>query len=217
VSTFAVVNESRDVTEAEAQAWVAACDAQMQLHVAPAWSRLPVQVQYFASRADVPADAALFVLSDRMDVAGAEAYHEESGDRVTGLIGVQVAKQDNVSPSIDLSHEIIEAFLDPCTNAGVVGADGNTYDLEACDGVQDQAYEVVGVQVSDFVMPAWCDPESTGSQYDYLGKLSAPFSKTEGGYLMYVDASGTRHQLGKKPARRAISLRSKRRAERFAT
>jgi hypothetical protein len=213
---FGVVNESRLVSNAAAERWCLACTLQLQQHAAVAWSRIPLVVQLFPSRSAVPNDAALFVLADSIDAPGAEAYHTESSDRVTGIVDCALAQQDGVSPSVDLSHEVLEAFFDPFVNAGVSDGNGSTFDLEVCDGVQDRSYAIplgdgTSVDVSDFVLPAWCDPQSSTGPYSWLDSLAGPFTKTTGGYLVYVDAHGLQQQLGKKPARRARSLRAKRR------
>ena len=207
---FAVVNESKLVSEADVRSWVTACDAQLQIDVGPAWSRVPVDVEYFTSRAAAPASSGLFVVVDSITVAGAEAYHTEDGGRIEGFIGVSEAQADGVNPSVDLSHELLEAFADPFVNASVSDLAGKSYDMEICDPVQDTTYAIAGVLVSGFVLPSWCDAEATQGPYDRLVRLTSAFQLSPGGYAMYTDATG-RHQLGMKPARRQASLRSKRR------
>ena len=93
--------------------------------------------------------------------------------------------------------------------------------MEVCDPVEDEAYEVhVGgraVSVSNFVLPAWFDSQSTGEPVDLLGSLSAPFTLTKGGYAVkYIDGQaqdvygekfaqwklpGKQHELARKARR----------------
>jgi hypothetical protein len=63
--------------------------------------------------------------------------------------------------------------------------------------VEAPTYEVNGVSVSNFVTPSWFDPQAPGgSQFDKLGKLSAPFSILPGGYVVYSADGKEQQQFG---------------------
>jgi hypothetical protein len=100
----------------------------------------------------------------------------------------------NWSVSSVLSHEVLEMFVDPNCNLWGSNDHGRVYSLEVCDPVKAPTYDVNGVSVSNFMTPAWFDPQApTASQFDKLGKLSAPFSISPGGYVVY-SAEGKEHQ-----------------------
>jgi hypothetical protein len=55
--------------------------------------------------------------------------------------------------------------------------------FEIADPVQSDCYNVQGVTVSSFVLPSWFDPDAAaGERFDFLGRLSAPFTLSKGGY-----------------------------------
>jgi hypothetical protein len=72
--------------------------------------------------------------------------------------------------------------VDPYLNLWANGPDG-FYPVEVCDPVQNDSYEIDGVAVSNFVTKRYYDPLAPKrSQFDWMRKLKAPFTMTEGGY-----------------------------------
>jgi hypothetical protein len=220
-SHFAVVFETGHVSSDQASQIVQACSVQLLTQAAPMWERGGVPAKLYASRGDVPADGSLIVVADSIDVPEALAYHTEAGDRIVGLVdaalilssgGDVMASENSISSA--LSHELLEALIDPYVNASWQDSAGNRYDAEICDGVQDQSYSVQGVAVSDFVLPSWADPQDSVGPFDIMGRLASPFSKTTGGYLMYTDPNGGNHQLGRRPPHRIGTMRAARRSGR---
>ena len=59
------------------------------------------------------------------------------------------------------------------------------------------ASEVDGVSVSNFVMPAWFDPQAAPTaQFDKLGLLTSPFGIVKGGYVVYATAGKEQQKFG---------------------
>lgn len=218
VTEFAFVD---DGTSGETAAYIAnaaeACSLQLELHAGPEYARLPVPVKSYADRALVPDTAAVFVWTSTLDVPNAIAYHTEQDGRCKGIIDAPLARQNGQEPSIAASHEILESFCDIYCNKSAQAPDGKILDFEVCDPVQDRFYgQRIGdnslVQVSDFVTGAWSDPQSTAGPYSITDALPGPFTKTDGGYYQYVDATGQRQQLGMRASWRAASVRGDERA-----
>jgi hypothetical protein len=93
-----------------------------------------------------------------------------------------------------LSHEVLEMFVDPNCNLWGSNGQGRVYSLEVCDPVEAPTYEVNGVSVSNFVTPAWFDPQAPKTaQFDRLAKVPGPFGILPGGYVVY-SAEGREHQ-----------------------
>jgi hypothetical protein len=67
------------------------------------------------------------------------------------------------------------------------------------------------MKVSNFVFGAWSDPQSTSGPYDQMGVPTTPFSKTDGGYVQYVDPTGQRQQYGMRAEWRSPSVRGAKR------
>ncbi len=93
-----------------------------------------------------------------------------------------------MSVSVVLSHEVIEAFVDPDINLWAYDPEeGEFHSYEVCDPVQSMTYviQVPGarVRVSNFVTPAWFDRENrNGARLDHLRSHLAPFRPARGGY-----------------------------------
>jgi hypothetical protein len=71
-----------------------------------------------------------------------------------------------------LSHEIVETVVDP-VNAHYI-RDLVSNQLEIADPVEDHAYQLRGVYVSDFVLPAWYAGAQTGDCDASAGSITCP-------------------------------------------
>jgi hypothetical protein len=213
---LAIVSQSMLVTPTELHRMVAAIAVQVAHDYAPAWSRLPVFPQAFAKLADVPRGMPCIRIVDSVDVADALGYHTETAGRITGVVGVQTILdqpsgsilEGSVSVSACLSHEVLETIGDPFCNVWLDGPSGFEYALEICDPVQDQVYEIGGVSVSDFILPAWCDVEREDVPCAFRARPLLPFARTEGGYIVVRDAAGEPKQLGERPPHKVRAHRA---------
>jgi hypothetical protein len=149
--------------------------------------------------------------------AGALGYHSEDNDLIDAFIfakpvldnkGVVLhdpTNNQNVSVASVLSHEVCEMFGDPFANFWADGpalAQGSSYALELCDAVEGDSYDIkltCGdlVSVSNFILPQWFNAQGTAKDapFDYLGKLSKPFTMTPGGYMIVRNGPGTEQQI----------------------
>lgn len=203
---IAYYSTSTTKSHAECAAGVAGISAQLLEDYCPAYSRLPLEATFFENPKDIPDGMPAIQLADRCKLAGALAFHTESaGGRITGVVGMLDAEEDGEPWTVGASHEGLEAARNPFVNGWTTarGFGGRRKVAnEDADPVQDGSYKKNGVDVSNFVYPAWFDglaPE--GSKFDHLGQLSAPFTKTEGGYIE-IDTNGVVTQLGEKKTHR---------------
>jgi hypothetical protein len=84
----------------------------------------------------------------------------------------------NMPMSLILSHEIIEALVDPAgtrTTQGVL--------TEVCDPVQQPGYRINGITVANFVTPRWFIKSAVAGRFDYDRLLTKPQSITPQGFL----------------------------------
>ncbi len=202
---LAVINRSTRIDNSTVQAIAASCAAQLKLHVAPIWSMVPAPVVFYARPDEVPTKADLLVVLDDPDQADALGYHDETPE------GAPYARTF-VSPVLDhggtpltgglsvssvASHEVCEWFGDQFVNLWVDDASGDEYALELCDPVEADSYELDGVAVSNFVTKRYFDVRAPKeSQFDYLNKLTEPFSMTSGGYLLVRRAGRVTQRFG---------------------
>lgn len=221
---IAVINESTLVTNDQVNLMCQAIQIQLDLHVLPAWNMKSGSVKFYADKTKVPGYAWVVSMLDNSTQAGALGYHAEDSDKVDGFIfagpvlqngGVvlyDAVKPQNVSVSSVLSHEVCEMVGDRFAGfwsdgPGVVASDGQTYTeyaLELCDPVEGDSYTVTvngqQISVSNFVFPSWFNAEATdlNKPFDYLGKLTKPFSMTPGGYLIVRQTGNVQQVFGEK-------------------
>lgn len=95
--------------------------------------------------------------------------------------------------TVTLSHEVLELLLDPHVNrlaAGPHPVHGHTvfHWLESCDAVQSASYDIGGIELSDFVLPAYfTEAEEKGMRMSYLGADIKSFGIAPGGYVGFYD------------------------------
>jgi hypothetical protein len=206
---IAVINESTLVTNEDVRKMTGAIQKQMTWHVCPVWNSKSITVAFYADKTKVPAHAEVVSILDNSTQAGALGYHSEDNDVVDAFIFVKPVldnggvilrdpkNNQNVSVASVLSHEICEMFGDTFANGwsdGPTLKQGSAYAQELCDPVENDAYDitlndgVTLVSVSNFVLPQWFNPQATAKDapFDYLGKLTKPFSMTKGGYMILM-------------------------------
>jgi hypothetical protein len=204
---IAVVFQTSEVSPRLARQMVTAINAQVVHDFAPAWSRLPSKPILFDSIDDVPPKAPLIRVVDVSDEPDALGYHTQVGGRVVGIVGVRTVLDaggslvdGDLSVSACLSHEVLEAHVDPWANVWV-DSGRRQFAFEVCDPVQDTSYDVLGVAVANFVLPRWFDAQARTGPVDHLGKLTRPFSISTDGYAIVRDvASAKVSQLGRRPS-----------------
>jgi hypothetical protein len=219
---IAIVNHSARVTNADVNLMTLAVQKQITLHAAPAWNQKTATIKFYADAAKVPGYAWRVDIFDSPTIAGALGYHSEDNDVIDGFIFVNPVLDNggvvlydahnpqNVSVSSVLSHEVLEMFGDRFASFWADGpriTQGSQYALELCDPVESDSYEIDvtvdavihKVSVSNFVFPSWFNPEGTFSlnaPFDYLKKLTRPFSMTPGGYMIVESAYGVKQVFG---------------------
>lgn len=205
LGTIHLVNRSTQVTDAQVQAIAAACTRQLTEHVAPALGLPSVPVVFEAHPETLTKDARLITVMDTLDDAQALGYHTESaGGRQWGVVGTKAAMGQGAqaltgpySIASITSHEVIELFGDPGINVWADNGHGLMVAWELCDPVEDAGYDLGGCSVSNFVLPAWFDHLSAKTaRFDYLGKLSKPFTMTRAGYWVEMKAGKTSERFG---------------------
>ncbi len=174
---------------------MAAQHTQISSHFAPIWG----------TYADIDAAHPTGILvplsiEKKSDVPGALAYHDVD---LHGRPYIRAFTDDTASAGVSLSsvlsHEILEVLGDAFITSlalqygGGINGLGRIVDAELCDPVEADVYRIGNVEMSNFVTPWWftATPPNTRVKYDYLGRLSAPFTLTSGGYYGYQDITPT--------------------------
>jgi len=203
----AIVNQSTLVTDEQTAAMTQAIASQIQLDVAPLWDRAPAAVIFYSDATAIPSNAHVITLTDTIkdQPAGVLGYHtEDQGGKLWGIVAAQPelsnggeVSSGDWSVSSVLSHEVLEMYVDPNCNLWSNDGRGAIYTFEVCDPVEAPTYTVKGVSVSNFVTPAWFDPQAgTTAKFDKLGLLKEPFGILKGGYVVYAKGGKEQQKFG---------------------
>lgn|SRR5574337_125416 len=222
---IAVINESTLVTNDQVNTMCQAIQVQLDLHVLPAWNMKAGTIKFYADKNKVPGYAWVVNMLDNSTQAGALGYHSEDNDKIDAFIFAGPVLQNggvvlhdphnpqNTSVASVLSHEVCEMIGDRFAGfwsdgPAVVASDGKTYTeyaLELCDPVEGDSYDIIvngqTVAVSNFIFPSWFNAQATVPEnmpFDYLKKLTKPFSMTSGGYLIVRQAGNYQWIFGEK-------------------
>ena len=191
-TTIAIQNKCTVLTDAQITPVVAALQIQLDRDWQAAWGTTATLV-FVSSNQSIPAGAWPIYILDNSDVSGALGYHDEA---TSGVPYGRIFARDDITYgynwTVTLSHELLEMMLDPYVNLTVFNQTSDTagllYAYEACDAVEadNLGYQINGIQVSDFVWPAWFDTTITnhsGHRYDQMNHITAPFQLYSGGYI----------------------------------
>lgn len=203
---IAVVNTSTRVTDADAAIMTAAVAHQVRRDAWPVWN-LKLPLITFAPGPAIPAGARGITIVDTIpdEPAGVLGFHtEDEGGKLWGTVacgplldaGMKTLTGDWSVASV-LSHEVLELWGDPSCALWADNLHGRAYAYELCDPVEAPTYGVDGVSLSNFVLPAWFDPQAGGyAAFDHLRTLHAPFTIAPGGYVTYENAAGPQQEFG---------------------
>ena len=207
---IAILNQSTVVQNADVATMTKAISSQILSDVAPIWGRVPATVTFYTESTVVPAGAYVIAIVDNIpdQPAGVVGGHTETtAGQVSGMVAAQpnLTNSEKVltgdwSVSSTLSHEVLEMFIDPNCNTWANDGQGSVYSLEVCDPVEGPTYTVnvdgLDVSVSNFVTPAWFDPQApSGSQFDKMGQPGLrQFTILPTGYMTYESKSGKPQQ-----------------------
>ncbi len=195
-SKVALINQANGgaVPPATLRRYAAALQHQVDNHVAPAWD-VHADISVLDAGAVLPPGT--LPLNIVSSIAGRAGVH-------TNYQGQPAAEAVNGEQlSITLSHELLELLVDPSGTCFKQARDLDPYSgrqqvnylVEVCDPCAVFSYDIDGVQVSDFVLPSFYDPNATG-QVDFADFLARPLSVPLGCYISWLDPDDYRwHEL----------------------
>lgn len=211
---ISVINRSESIADEQMQAAIRAVNRQISEDFSPYWGcsaqlRLEGNVSHRLDTqklGDMRGEAVLYVWdgSNKDQVMG---YHESNFRGIPfGIIYTQLCKQYQEPWTTTLSHEALELLVDPQGNLLVQGPHPEHPDkevfhwYEVCDAVQGQTYVLDGIEVSNFVLPAYFKREQpAGTRNDFLsrshkGKNLDSFGVVPGGYIGFYNPETQQHE-----------------------
>lgn len=193
--TIAVRNKSTAVSDHEVQAAIPAFQKQISRDFGPSGWGINATLHWIGPDEKPSPDWWMLVVFDNADQAGALGYHDlTSTGQPLGKVFAKTAQLYGHRWTVTFSHEMLEMLGDPNINLCAFDEiSRRLYAYEVCDAVEadELGYDIDGVLVSDFVLPAWFrsmqPEESDGKSLAFRSKVTAPLQLLPGGYIGYYD------------------------------
>jgi hypothetical protein len=203
-----ILNESTSVSASQLAQGAAAVAAQIENDAGPAWGWPDARVTSSSNPTDPSPSDWLLRLTDTSD-PGDLGWHSDDGqpfgvicvpEILQGGGGVLLNGPQNAPGVFSVvSHEVVETFGDPPASIWSPAATPpDDVAFELCDPVQGYSYQTAGcpgVDLSDFVLPAFFDPKAATGPWDRMGFLTAPLSLGDGGYWILKAPDGTTQSI----------------------
>ncbi len=191
-----LINQSKYIKYDEVNRMADALTVQLSRDVAAAWGSRGARTVVQAGLNAHPSWIPMYLVDDIPEAPGALAYHDvDNNGKPYGRIGVKTTLDSGASVSSAVSHEVVEYRVDPFCQLWAAGP-RSLVAYEACDPVENNVYDIDGVEVSDFVYPAYFQVGGKQQQYDHMHVLHAPFTVAHGGYLITMAEGQVTNQWG---------------------
>jgi len=182
VPTIACFNQTTVDLGVDFDKLIAALQAYVDRHVAPAWGTPAKLIQ----TKDFVKKAWAIVFLDDADAPGALAYHELTPDGFPlSKVFVKTTLAGGHRVSVSASHELVEMLVDPAINLMSTGPEAGTmYAYESADTVEALSFNVKGIPMSDFVYPSYFEVfrKRGSTRFDHMNRVKKPFEILAGGY-----------------------------------
>lgn len=207
---IAVINKSSTVKDVDISRVVSALQKQVNRDFVPAWG-IGCDLTIYPRNSTPPPTAWQLIILDDSDQADNLGYHQVTA---SGLpLGKVFARTAQASWTVTASHELLEMLADPGINRYALSFEPVNNDLnwvlfyayEVCDPchLDSDGYMIDGVQVSDFVFPAWFQSGlPVGTRYDFQNKITQAFQLLPQGVIQVFDVTsgyGFRNQFASPP------------------
>jgi hypothetical protein len=184
-----------NVDDSTLPAIAAAITQQVQQHFAlppPYGYDISATIRAAANPHDVQPEEWVIGLLAKPDQPNALGYHDQTPHgkpfiRVFPLLDAKDKESNGLS--VTISHEVLEALADPNCARAAQARDGTFWAYEVCDAVEATCYEISGIKVSNFVLPAYFEPVSNlhNLKLDWMGLCKQPLEILKGGYGQWFD------------------------------
>lgn len=200
---ISVINQTAgEISDADLLAAIRAINKQIAYDFAPYWN-MPATLRLEGSLQKQPhanlaasvmgGDAVLYVWSATAN-GDPEGFHDRNFRGIPyGVVYSEVSEQTGDPWSVTLSHEALELVADPQGNNYVMRPAVHDprkkvfFWFEMCDAVSSQTYEIDGIAMQNFLLPAYFEPPVPGARTNFLGTDLEPFGIAPQSYVGYYD------------------------------
>jgi hypothetical protein len=210
VPTIACFNNATVPLGVDFDSLMAAMQKYIDACVAPVWGTPATLIKTKGFKKGAWA----MVFLDNADQPGALAYHDLTPEGLpVAKVFVKTTLDDKELVSISASHELVEMLVDPAINMMTTGPEAKaTYDYECADPVEEEGFPVNGIQMSDFVYPAYFEvfrrPKSV--KFDHMNLVTKPFQILKGGYQVVTKSGKSTQKFGSKAKKKRFEKEDRR-------
>lgn len=188
IRQIALVSQTNRIEIDELMNVAASLQKQITRDFIPIWKKKAL-ISAFPNGRILPGYWPIFIRDD-INEPGAAGFHTDRNQQPFAMV------QYSPSWSLTTSHEMLEMLADPYGNKlklarSIMPNQGKVqYLVEICDPSEDDqfAYDIQGVQVSDFYTPNYFDKlKIAGQRYSFTGAITEPLQILPGGYLSWND------------------------------
>ena len=204
---IAAMNQSTAITDGHVQEMLPAFDQQWNKDLESVWGVEQATFSFVPKGHTPPKGSWWVVFLDNSDQAKALAYHDLTNEGLPiSKVFVKTILADKQLVSVTASHELFEMVIDPIANLWAEAADGTEYAYEMSDPVEEDTFVVDGIEMSNFVHPAWFEPfkHPPGTKFDHLGRLTKPFSRPRAVTSSSRRTARSRNNSVRKPKKSAL-------------
>jgi hypothetical protein len=210
IPTIACFNNATVALEVDFDRLIAALQKYVDAHVAPVWGTPAKLIKTKGFKRGAWA----IVFLDNADQPGALAYHDLTPDGLPiSKVFVKTTLKDKELVSVSASHELVEMLVDPAINMMTTGPDPKaTYDYECADPVEEENFPVNGIQMSDFVHPAYFEAfrKPKSARFDNMNLVTKPFQLLKGGYQVVTKNGKQTQKFGSKAKKKRFEMEDRR-------
>lgn len=191
-----------EIADADLLIAIRAVNQQIEYDFAPYW-HMPATLRLEgavmkephanASAVVMRGDAVLYVSSQTAS-DDPEGFHARNLRGIPyGVVYSKISEETGDPWSVTFSHEALELIADPQGNNYVMGPSVHDrrkkvfFWFEMCDAVSSQTYDIGGVALQNFLLPAYFEPPVPGARTNFLGNPLEPFGIAAESYLGYYD------------------------------
>jgi hypothetical protein len=200
---ISIINQTLgEISDAELLTVIRAINQQIEFDFTPYWS-MPATVRLEGTMLEQPranaaaavmrGDAVVYLSSSRTK-SNPEGFHDRNYRGIPyGVVYSEISEKMGDPWSVTLSHEVLELIADPQANNYVQGPKPNDlrkkvfFWFEMCDAVSSGTYEINGVALQNFLLPAYFEPPVPGARTNFLGTELRPFGIAPKSYVGYYN------------------------------
>lgn len=192
----ALVDQSGEVSIEELQKLAGSLNEQIQRDFTPVWNARATVGAYTSK----PSNTWAVIIKKTLNQPGALGYHTDNNNQPVAYVEYQPGPDGY---TVTVSHETLEMLADPFGNRmhgallpqGISASEVNMtnadqhvqYLLEVCDPCEVRSYSVGGIELSDFLLPAWYySSPAPGSYYSHAGECTKPRQVADSGYVSFA-------------------------------